>query len=183
MTKKIYKLLLSTIACLSIHTVQAQYCTPMYDYGCEYGDDISRFVFNGETSSIDNSDTEGCTFSAYADLTATFTANVNPGGTYSGSVENYYSCCQYVAIWIDYNENGVFETSERVYMSGEYSSSAPANFSITIPTSVTPGSKTMRVRSVYAELDLDPCAFYYYGETHDYTLIINAPCAGPDNVT
>lgn len=182
--KKIYKLAALIFPIVSINfTVSAQYCSSTFIDGCSWGDDISNFTLNGETSSINNPDTEGCSSTGYSNLTSAFLADAIMGNTYSGSISNWYSCCQYARIWIDYNNNGVFETSESIFTSGEYYDGLPATFSFTVPMGITPGTKTLRVRSVYGTTGIDPCTTYDYGETHDYSILILSNCEGPTGIS
>jgi len=80
---------------------------------------------------------------------------------------------QYVSLWIDLDDNVVFDIYERFVtdLYCEYSFtiySAPVN----IPVSANPGKHRMRVRAVYDETNIDPCDEYMYGEVHDYSVNI-----------
>jgi GEVED domain/Secretion system C-terminal sorting domain len=89
-------------------------------------------------------------------------------------------------VWIDFNKNGVFEATEKVY---EGTLAAPANGtatavtngSLVIPAGAATGATRMRVsmkRGAYA----DPCEAVPFGEVEDYTVNITGggggnPCA------
>ncbi|WP_161499389.1 beta strand repeat-containing protein [Flavipsychrobacter stenotrophus] len=123
--------------------------------------------------------------------------DMQQGNTYSGNLNYSYSVYTYASqIWIDYNDDGIFDISELatpVIYTSSYSSSDP--FSITVPITAPLGSHRMRVR--YTDLqyssvpsEMDPCnnfdmslgysTYYYYGVTRDYTVnILAAPsCTG-----
>jgi hypothetical protein len=55
---------------------------------------------------------------------------------------------EYWKIWIDYNQNGTFETSEEI-VSGSSSSSANLTSTFTVPTSALAGTTRMRVSMKY----------------------------------
>jgi hypothetical protein len=83
-----------------------------------------------------------------------------------------------IAIYIDYNQNGVFtDAGEQVYLSSTYSTGAfNETGTITIPPGATPGNTMMRVVDYYTTTpgSVVPCGIYYYGETEDYLVNITA---------
>lgn len=88
-----------------------------------------------------------------------------------------------VAVWIDYNQDGTFATTERAYVSpsgtvGPHTETA----NITIPVTATPGTTRMRVVNVEtgAPTGINPCGTYTWGETEDYNvnIIVPTPCTG-----
>jgi hypothetical protein len=83
-----------------------------------------------------------------------------------------------IAIWIDYNNDFTFASTERVgyVLVGTGWSN---QFTFTVPTTAITGAVRMRVRisySVVAEggAPIDPCAVASFGETEDYTINILA---------
>jgi Zn-dependent metalloprotease/chitodextrinase len=80
---------------------------------------------------------------------------------------------EYWKIWIDYNQNGVFETSEEM-VSGSSSSSANLTSTFTVPTSALAGPTRMRVSMKYNAAQT-ACETFSYGEVEDYTVNIGAP--------
>lgn len=80
---------------------------------------------------------------------------------------------EYWKIWIDYNKNGVFETSEQV-VSGSSSSSTNLTSTFTVPTSALSGLTRMRVSMKYNAAQT-ACETFPYGEVEDYTVNIGAP--------
>lgn len=160
---------------------KAQYCTPTYVDGCSWGDQIEDFILTGASGTAINHLASGCSAGAYGNFTA-MSVTMIPGNTYSGSITTTYSSNESYRIWIDFNNNEIFETSEIVATGGPFGSSSPSTLSVSIPGGATPGSYRMRVRLVYTSLptNITPCGSESYGETHDYTAIIAPPppCAG-----
>ena len=84
---------------------------------------------------------------------------------------------RFVKVFIDYNNNGQFETDETVLTSSALNN---GNFSanISIPNSVSIG-KLMKLRVVVMETssstNLNACGTFAIGETQDYTLKIISP--------
>lgn len=80
---------------------------------------------------------------------------------------------EYWKVWIDYNQNGVFETSEEM-VSGSSSSSANLSSTFTVPTSALAGTTRMRISMKYNAAPT-ACETFSYGEVEDYTVNIGAP--------
>ena len=91
-----------------------------------------------------------------------------------------------VAVWIDYNQDGAFAASERVYNSaasaiGPHTETA----NILIPVTALPGTTRMRVISdeTGTSTSIPVCnstATYTWGETEDYNvnIVVPTPCTG-----
>ncbi len=77
---------------------------------------------------------------------------------------------EYWAVWIDYNQDGIFATDEQV-VSGSSSSSETLSASVTIPTTAITGSTRMRVSMKYNAAQT-ACETFSYGEVEDYTVSI-----------
>jgi len=84
---------------------------------------------------------------------------------------------RFIKIYIDYNNNGVFESSEEIAVSNALTNGIYSG-SINLPVSLTIGSIT-RLRIVAVEAaaasSVNPCGTYTIGETQDYTIKINSP--------
>ncbi|MBL7691868.1 MAG: HYR domain-containing protein [Flavipsychrobacter sp.] len=167
--------------------VAITYCTPAYSsasYACSsYDMYINNFSVTGASGSnlVDNG--SGCNGSGYQDRRSVVTpVNFVQGNSYSASITvgSYYQ--QNVQAWIDFNNNGTFESSEAV---GGVSYFVNTNsFSLTIPSGAALGSHTMRVRCGYYYYatpypNMNPCSDYYYGEAQDYTVNILSACTAP----
>lgn len=73
-------------------------------------------------------------------------------------------------VWIDFNKDGTFESSEEV-VSGSSSSANNLSASFTIPSSAQSGTTRMRVSMKYNAAPT-ACETFSYGEVEDYTLNI-----------
>jgi hypothetical protein len=147
----------------------AIYCNSRADFPWEEW--ISRVSFAG----INNTTGKWYT----TDYTSQ-SGSVIRGQTYPLVVATSYSwnvSAPHVKVWIDYNQDGVFQEPSEVAYSGILSGvangvqGAPLNGNITIPTTATPGVTRMRVslrRDGYAL----PCDVIPYGEVEDYSVNI-----------
>lgn len=110
----------------------------------------------------------------YGDFTSNI-ANVSQGSSQQLTVSAAFSggsYNEYWSAWIDYNQNGTFENSERV-MNTTSSSSGNIVTNITIPNSASIGQIRMRVIVKYGSAS-NPCdASFTYGEVEDYTVNIS----------
>lgn len=79
---------------------------------------------------------------------------------------------EYWSVWIDYNKNGTFETTEQV-ATGSSSSSANLTATFTVPTTALAGNTRMRVSMKYNAAPT-ACETFSYGEVEDYTVNIGA---------
>ena len=120
------------------------------------------------------------TASGYDDRTPYVSpVNMLQGGSYSGSL-SFYFYYQSASVWIDFNDDGVFSSSE--LMAGPTTSTSCCSYSTTrsitlnIPATANTGIHRMRVRDVYyccsTPTSIDPCSSYYYGNTADYLVNI-----------
>src|SRR5690554_2495740 len=168
---------------LSNNLLSAQtYCTPIYSSGCSIGDDIRDVILLGDVPPGINNLNTPCGASSYTDYTS-MSATLTPGNTYSGNVTtNYGGAYEDVRIWIDYNNNGVFENSEEIATLDDSSNASSGAFNFTVQNTISGGTYRMRVRLVYGQTrasSIDPCISYSWGETHDYSIVVMPQ--GPNN--
>lgn len=143
----------------------AQYCVPDYTYGPIYGD----YCDGVELGDISNFTGAG---SEYNDYTSMSTLLI-PGVTYTLTVYNQPSWTEYYAAWIDWNQNEVFISTEKLGSDIILSAGASGTFTFTVPLDAVPGSTRLRVRAVYYPPgSISACGTYSYGETEDYTIFI-----------
>jgi len=99
------------------------------------------------------------------------------GNTYPLSVTEicgayFYPCT--IQAWLDYNQNGEFESSEQIYSgstsTGQYGNTIHKN--VSIPSSVKTGITGMRVKIYYPSASNGVCDTAYYGESEDYNVYI-----------
>lgn len=169
-------------------------CEPTYTTGKTAGDLLSRVRIIGTT--LDNESGTAQTNPAYTFFTGQpqYTGTLNAGTSYDVEVSVGTWGGQGVAVWIDFDGDGLFETpSERIgYTTGTFGVGTgdlpidPANtttFPISLPCDPIPGTYRMRVRDVWntgGQL-IDPCINYGYGETEDYIVTVGTPppCPAP----
>ncbi|MDQ2793859.1 MAG: GEVED domain-containing protein [Bacteroidota bacterium] len=88
----------------------------------------------------------------------------------AGFVGTAYS--EYVKVYIDYNQNGVFtDAGELVVNAAASSSTATRTGSFTVPASAKSGNTRLRV-VLSDNSATSSCGSYSYGETEDYTISI-----------
>ncbi len=152
------------------------YCTPSsvpdYDY-------INNFNATGSSSSISNTNS-GYSSTGYSNYTAQAVS------MYPGGIINFNAALvadgDGFAIWVDWNNDLTFSSSERVYVSSAYSTSS-ASGSFTVPLTAAVGNYRMRVMTDYgSSAPSNPCSVtydYYYedyfGEVEDYTVTVTPP--------
>lgn len=169
------------------------YCVPTTTSGCTDGDVIARVTLN----TLDNNSGTGCPSGllGYSDYTTDplLTTTLQAGSSYGCTVfAGQYS--EGYAAWIDYNDNGVFETSERIgFSAGQVTGSgqvgvlgSSATFPIVLACDPPLGPHRLRVRAMFAVNGsaVTPCGNNTFGEVEDYTVTISAadPCPAPTSL-
>ncbi len=161
------------------------YCTPTYSGACSATGNINDFIFSQGATSLINQIGTGCSAGSYGNFTA-MPVNVSKGATYDYTLRLLTGTCigsfnpRNLAIWVDYNQNGIFEPSEKV--ANDETSNICFTGSFTIPPTAQSGSTRMRIRlreRSAGSVD-DACTNYGFGEVHDYTLNISG---GSDNTS
>lgn len=160
----------SNIVSISLKTILECMCIPVLD--CTDGDNITDVAF----PALNFSNTSSCGIDGYSDFQSlsipdlirdsSYTLNVTVGGGYE---------FESVSVWIDFNDNGIFESSEFTYLGTD--SASIVSGQILIPLSAPIGSHIMRVRvaavdQLGATDDLACDEDQGYGETEDYTINI-----------
>jgi hypothetical protein len=162
------------------------YCTS--NATSTFDDDIGQVTLGSlanpatAPSPLLNNPAANATYTNFTGLTPT---DLERGLSYSASVlqfnsGGFYGCG--VAMFIDFNQNGVFDASERV-MFGQTATANPVTGTVTIPVTATLGITRMRVvlREGGTGSTLSACGTYTWGETEDYYVNIlpePPPCAG-----
>jgi len=150
-----------------IDVILYDYCVPSYTTGTGYGDYITLV----QLGSINNS--TGASSSPYYTYFSNLSTDLIPGSENTITLSpGTYGSGNYISVWIDYNQNGLFETSEK--LGNVLVAPTPATGSIvfTVPENATSGTTRMRVREVWNTADFDACSNYGYGETEDYNVYI-----------
>lgn len=150
---------------ISVNLEQA----PPYTYGVSDGDYITNVTF----SNINNNSTnDGDAYQNFLNITG----SVVSGQSYNISVSGTYTFGAYpgYAAWIDWNGDGIFQTSENILISAP---SATGTTSVTVPGGFS-GSVKMRVLSVWNATPVNDAYYsvgYGYGEIEEYTIMASTP--------
>ena len=186
----VYDSICGTISATAQIAVINTPCTPYFTHApasCTSGDAISSFHMNGElgtsyavggTPGTPINDLSHCNGTTdYEDNTSftpvIFNLNDAYGMTSTTGAEGYGSA----QVWIDFSNNGIFETSESVGGFRYGYSSGYASDSIYIPATVDTGAHLMRVVLNFPGSDtsgrgypnIDPCASgVAYGDSRQY---------------
>lgn len=141
-------------------------------------DDIGNVTFAGINNGVATPVTPNpASVNLYTDFTAVTPAQVIAGGTYPISISQIntgtvYGCL--VNVYIDVNNNGIFDTNEKLFTAPTSSTLTTVTGNVVIPANAFIGTTRMRV--VLDESDIAPaCGTYSYGETEDYLVTIVAP--------
>ncbi|MEA5109266.1 MAG: GEVED domain-containing protein [Lentimicrobium sp.] len=149
-----------------ISVIPVSYCIPASIYGTGWGDYISHV----QLGDIDNQTVglESPYYTYYSSMTTGLTVgSVNTISLSAGTEDP-----SYIAVWIDYNRDGIFDSAEK--LGNIYVPPFPSSETIlfTVPGNALTGITRMRVREVWDVSDFDACSDQYYGETEDYNVII-----------
>jgi PKD repeat protein len=139
------------------------------DY-CEASATCDEYIASMNFNTISN--VSSCGTNGYTDFTAVSTT-VTPGTSYPISITTspWYAGDQCGA-WVDWNQDLDFEDADEYFpMSGSNLSGV-----IIPPANALNGPTRLRVRILYSG-DIVPCGNLEWGETEDYTVIVNNPQA------
>ncbi|MBP9180934.1 MAG: right-handed parallel beta-helix repeat-containing protein, partial [Bacteroidia bacterium] len=153
--------------------LRAQYCTPTVSNIAGYGIGMQNVTIG----SINKSSTTPSTSPTYSDYSASSSTTVNPGATLNVSVLLGTGNSTTVKIYVDWNNDGTFNTtfgSEYVWTNGTSTTATLANStqtgSFTVP-SVSSGTYRMRVSGDLGGNTAGPCA-NGFGEHEDYSIVV-----------
>jgi hypothetical protein len=160
---------------IEIGAIPDRYCIPTVDV-CD------SYIYNIQLNTINNTTPEGCGFNGYSSFInqsttlvkgETYTINVGVGIVGDGIDISFFD--DDIRVWIDYDRDGSLENNATERIVNINNNGAAGSYSFTVPTTVPTGSTRLRVRIVY---DNEPsaCGASNYGETEDYTVIIEDPC-------
>jgi len=165
-------------------------CTPTaannYCCGFSIGEaGANAFTVTGNLGSLtDAFVTSGSTL--YHDFSGSLNVTESPGGNPVAGIGGSASTnAMNVQMWVDFNNNGSFETSESIG-GGAIPATTRTNITLSIPATVAPGVYRFRVVLDYASgnpayplIPACPTTAISYADTRDYTMIIApAPCSG-----
>ena len=151
------------------------YCLPGAT-DCTDDDEILRVQFG----TIDNTSTCGtgppAGYTLYP-VTPTTTTDVVKGAAMPMTVTMKTVWTEVVSVWIDYNQNGQFETTEYSLIGTKPAGTASVTGNVNVPAGAVTGQTRMRVRGRFATAwgPGDACTGGGFAETEDYTVNI-VPC-------
>lgn len=161
----------------------AVYCVPSHP-ACGAGSNITDVSIASTT--LSNTGT-GCTslngaaYSIYP-ATGSTTATFIGGNSYQLSVTS--DGVSIISVWIDFNQNQVFESSEWTQVTTASVANFPSVVNVIIPSTAQTGTTGMRIRSRVngtPNSGIDACTTFGSGECEDYTVNIASlsPCTAP----
>lgn len=139
-------------------------------------------IRNVTFGSINNNTFNGQGFPAYEDFACSFSTTITQGQSYPISISTMSPLANtWVSAWIDFNDDGVFHTSERIFESiGDTIHNGNAyiqNYNGTV------FNKPLRLRVVsdWVNSSKGPqvCDTIVLGQTEDYSVVITAPQTVP----
>jgi len=158
-------------SCSFTVTVNDSYCNSTF---LGYTEPITYVSFAG----IDNTtsaELDGSPKNEYfLDMAGTVQQGVSYPIVLEGNTGGEYT--DYFTVYIDWDQDGSFETNE-IYPIGTITNSTGEDGQqltgeIEIPADATLGSTRMRVVKNWDSSPMNPCGEYNYGQTEDYTLIV-----------
>ncbi|HQQ95326.1 MAG TPA: GEVED domain-containing protein, partial [Bacteroidia bacterium] len=144
--------------------------------GNSVNDFIDNFITSGASTNISNTNS-GCNGNPnnYA-LYCQHYLSVIPGQVITCSVQSGIIYAQGFAIFIDWNQDNVFQVpAERVAATSNVPGAATWTvLTFTVPPLQANGMYRMRVRCAWATpgINITPCGTFGFGETEDYSLFI-----------
>lgn len=158
------------------------YCTPVYTSGTSAGDLISNVSIVGTSLSNNTGFVAGGPSYTFYTGQPNYTTTLVPSTSYTLNIATGEWGDQGYAAWIDYNDDGIFDATERIgatngvigdgFTPGVINDSS--SFVIALACTPPAGVHRMRIRGVWnlSGLSIDPCTSYSFGETEDYLITI-----------
>ena len=138
-----------------------------------------EYIDNVAIGGISNSTSANGGYADFTSQTGNLVYGNNTIIVSAGFASSSYT--EFWKVWIDFNKNGTFESSEEV-VSGSSSSSANLSYTFSIPSSALTGKTRMRV-SMKWNAAPTACETFSYGEVEDYSVNIGNSAKGSDNNT
>ncbi|WP_024770109.1 M14 family zinc carboxypeptidase [Aquimarina macrocephali] len=126
---------------------------------------------------IANTTTANAGYGDFTNLIANIGTGTNTIVVSAGFANTAYR--EYWSIWIDYNQNGTFDSAEQI-VSNLSNSSDNQSFNFDVPTTAVAGNTRMRVSMKYSTAS-GPCDTFTYGEVEDYTVNISTALLSKGN--
>ncbi len=156
------------------------YCIPTSTNGTTDGD----FVNSVQLGTIQNTNSGATGAPTYSDHTASQSTFLAINSPYTITIQSGQYSPNQVAAWIDYNNDQVFQASEKLGEFQTTGSMQSQGIPFTVPGGAVMGTTRLRVRSVYVNTNepnpAEPCFNYAWGETEDYSVVITTSTAVTD---
>lgn len=159
------------------------YCIPS-NPNCGTGSYINSVSIGGTSFSNLNTACNSLNAAAYTIYapTGSNTTTLQSGTTYTISVTSFGASI--ISLWIDFNQNQIFESSEWTQVATASVSNVPVSASFVVPVNAVQGATGMRIRSRISSSPngaIDACTQFGSGEAEDYTITIGnpSPCTLP----
>jgi hypothetical protein len=162
----------------TVTTGSILYCNPTYATGSGVGDQITNV-----TLGTLNNTSGGSVAPFYTFYNSVTIPTLYQNSTSTISISFGSQSRQYVGVWIDYNQNSLFEVSEGVVSINNAGSNGTSELTLTIPAGALTGNTRMRVRggdnAVLTASMACGATSSAFGETEDYIVNILPipPCA------
>lgn len=169
----------SNVLMFTLNSPISCYCTPIHTNTCAATPTniITNVTVSGSTLNNTSVCAGGVTGSSPATsypATGSTTGDIQAGDLITLSV-SVNSAGTDAAAWFDWNQNGLFETTEYYSLTTANVVGTPNTVSIAVPNGATPGLTGMRVRSSTAALPAgNACTSSASGESEDYLVTILA---------
>ncbi|CAF4272065.1 unnamed protein product, partial [Adineta steineri] len=162
-----------TIITSAIVTISNSYC-PTFAMNCNQNNKIDNFILPGDFGTIINDQATGCSTNGYKApnpstlvliVDKNYAAQVSTGGDSTG---------MFITIWIDLNNNFVFDNSE-IISSTSLSGVSPGPITVIVPSSIVSGQfgqHRMRVMLTTINPATSCGQLNGIGETQDYNVQI-----------
>jgi len=157
----------------TINVTEPGPAAPVYTTGCASGDGLSNFKLN----TIDQAIACTGTPSYYHNYSATVQTDITAGLTYPLTVQAAYPGTN-VAVWVDLNNNDVYDQPADVIVGNILCVNAGANYTanFTVPNGTTNGLHRLRFRTNRGGAVTDPVASLTYGNAGDFKINVKSQC-------
>jgi hypothetical protein len=143
--------------------VQINYCASVSTTNQNY---FTNFATTGAISDVSNA--TGYATGGYANYTSQIITQARLGSVNVNTTYNSMAGGVGIAMWVDWNQDGTFDITERVYNSGAYLSTPPT-INFTVPNTALLGLTRMRIVVDWNAISPSACnAAMTRGETEDY---------------
>lgn len=143
------------------------YCAPTYTTGTTAGDYITNVVCGAITNTTGPASAPFYTY--YSELSTNLIGGTSSSISVTVGTRLTNNNC---GAWIDFDQNGNFESTEKIGEVINLDAGSTGTITFTIPIMAVSGTTRMRVCEVWNQIDVLPCDTYDFGETEDYNVNI-----------